>query len=125
MSPTSRRYGLQVYGLEVVPMLVCAVAVGNVFPVVEMPRAPEPAEGASAAPTGGYYGKPIVSRAHAHVAVVSGGQTDPHDVTLGPYLPCEPQRWDAEKTYMDPCPLKVEDFRYLRSKQTQRKRPPV
>ena len=46
-------YGGETYGLQdAVPVLVCAVVVGNTLPVVEMPHAPD-----------GFLGKPIASRA--------------------------------------------------------------
>ena len=38
-------YGVNVYQQTVVPLLVCAVVIGNAFPVVEMPCAPAPPDG--------------------------------------------------------------------------------
>ena len=70
---------MNVYRQAEVPLLVCAVVVGNAFPVVEMPRAPAPLDGAPAdAPTGGHLGRAIVGKAHAHLAVVAGQAANVH-----------------------------------------------
>lgn len=74
-------YGNRAYGLSVVPLIVCAVVMGNPFPVVESPDEPK-----------NYLGAAIRSKADAHVAVVvrdaaaHGGADDP--------LPCRPELWD-------------------------------
>ena len=89
---------MNVYRQAEVPLLVCAVVVGNAFPVVEMPRAPAPLDGAPAdAPTGGHLGRAIVGKAHAHLAVVARG-CDPDDPERKEWFyPCEPAAWSSER----------------------------
>uniref|UniRef100_A0A7S4BV58 non-specific serine/threonine protein kinase n=1 Tax=Chrysotila carterae TaxID=13221 RepID=A0A7S4BV58_CHRCT len=83
-------YGRTVHQQEQVPLLVCAVAVGNMLPVVEMPRSPE-----------GFMGKAMVGRADAHVSVVSLG-VDPFDETEKEwYVPAPFEEWDAARTYTE------------------------
>ena len=95
-------YGVNVYQQTVVPLLVCAVVIGNAFPVVEMPCVPTPPDGAPAdAPTGGYLGSAIVGKAHAHLAVVAK-RRDPHDPVGEEYFyPCAPAEWSARRTYTE------------------------
>ena len=89
---------MNVYRQAEVPLLVCAVVVGNAFHVVEMPRAPAPLDGAPAdAPTGGHLGRAIVGKAHAHLAVVARG-CDPDDPERKEWFyPCEPAAWSSER----------------------------
>jgi len=67
-----------------------------------MPRAPPPPAGASpGAPTGGYLGRAIVGKAHAHLAAVALGR-DPHDPEGKEWFyPCEPAEWPATRTYTE------------------------
>jgi hypothetical protein len=98
-------YGKRVFGLSGdVPLLVCAVAVGNPFPIVEMPEAPPLQAGAPEdAPTGGYFGKAIVPRAHAHVIVVAR-QPDPKKPDRADkkkFYPLDPSEWAQRRTYTE------------------------
>ena len=74
------------------PLLVCAVAVGNPFPIVEMPTAAD-----------GYFGKAIVPRAHSHVVVVAR-QPDPKKPDRPDkkkFYPIGPQEWGHRRTYTE------------------------
>ena len=63
-------------------LVVVAVLVGNAFPIVEMPRAPD-----------GYLGKTMVGKADTHLAVVTWGK-DPYDASgAHASVPADPARW--------------------------------
>jgi len=85
-------YGVNTFGLEEVPVVVCAVVVGNPFPVIECPECkPTKRKCCSARPVGeSYLGCPIVARAGAHIAVM--GKDFEHHDSSNP-LPAHPSRW--------------------------------
>lgn len=86
-------YGVNFYGLEEVPVIVCAVVVGNPLPVIECPEC-DPANGKCfGACSESYCGKAIVARSGAHIAVM-GKDPANHDFGKNP-LPAHPSRWSA------------------------------
>ena len=71
-------------------LVVCAVIVGSIYPVVEMPSGP-----------GGFLGGPLTPRADTHVAVVAWGKGAAPGSPA--WLPCPPERWEEarRKTYTE------------------------
>lgn len=63
-------YGEGYYELEQIPLLLCAVVVGNGYPVIESPFQRPPAD-ANAVNPAGHLGQPIMSGADHHFAVVA------------------------------------------------------
>lgn len=95
-------YGVNNFGLKEVPIVVCAVVIGNPFPVVECHMCPSGSHpGASKDTHFNYYGAPIVPSAGAHVAVmgidpsVHGGERLP--------LPVPHERWQQTAKYTELC----------------------
>ena len=63
------------------PVLVCAVVVGNSFPVSESPQDAD----------GGFNGKPIRAKADSHITVVAKASADALP------LPLPPDKWGAAR----------------------------
>ena len=88
-------YGVGMFGLSTVPLIVCAILVGNMFPVIERPHT----DLNGTANPDGYLGKAIIGKADSHVVVVAtdpgsnGGSDDP--------LPSLPARWGAVETFTE------------------------
>jgi hypothetical protein len=77
-----------------VPLLVCAVVVGNMFPIIERPHRPD-----GSADPNGYLGKAIVGKADTHVVVVAKDASS-NDGSDDP-LPCLPSRWGQVETFTE------------------------
>lgn len=66
------------------PLIVCALAVGVAYPVVEHPNGPS-----------SFLGKPIVNKADTHIIIVSHAGPD------GWWYPCSADRWGQERTFTE------------------------
>ena len=64
-----------------VPLLLCAVVVGNSYPVSESPQDAD----------GGFNGKPIRAKADSHITVVAKASADALP------LPLSPDKWDCSE----------------------------
>lgn len=92
-------YGVNLYKMDEVPVIVCAVVIGNPFPVIECHAC-----GYGSCPGAGdtnYYGKSIVASSGAHVAVM-GKDPDCHSGCSDP-LPIPPSRWDHSNKCTEIC----------------------
>lgn len=94
-------------------LLVCAVLVGNMFPVVERPHiyrkktswlsslVHAKQEANPEVNPNGYLGKAIVGKADTHVVIVAKDpEADEGDGDPEP-LPCPPDRWPHVQTYTE------------------------
>ena len=91
-------YGEGYYELEQIPLLLCAVVVGNGYPVIESPYQCPPAD-VNAVNPAGHLGQPIMSGADHHFAVVAKdeeyhGREQP--------LPVPPARWEQYQSWEPP-----------------------
>ena len=93
-------YGMKYFGLDKVPLLVCAVLTGNSFPIIECPyelnssgqvrtrKVVDEHDNTTREPVkAGYMGKPIKDGADSHVAVVR------HNERIDQFIPCKPPDW--------------------------------